>query len=500
MAALDTLQLLVDLDSSGLESKINSTVSSVTKAFEKFEGLDFNKLLSGLDSVNWTSIVGKLFSPANLIAFFSAMAATGIIASIQQQATIGGAPGTGELTGGAGGSTAAGIISAAQQIADTTGQSTTDIETAIESLIPALGDNVDAANSLGLQIAEVANASGTTASTVAAIFAPFLQVLGVTDLKDASSILQSLGNSAAQANTPIQDLIQSYSAFAPEVKIANLNQAGLNNTMQQFGASVEGAGLPGATAAFQTLFDVLTGANEGAVALGAAAGGVGKLKAEVEDGNTAGALNDISTAVKGLLENGQLTLVGGQFDLTAAGISALEGNLTKYPIDTQQTIQSLFASSVTPMTKFNEALQTLENTTSKTFGNGFVNDFLVPTITGLTWLLQNSTNVLGFFDKLAGDVGGLAGSALGAVEGNPVSSSILNSIPFIGPLLQGLNSLRNTVQTSQSSSANSSANVKVTVSSAPGTTASVSTQQNGVNGLLSTAGTPSSSNVTVTNK
>jgi hypothetical protein len=398
----ETLELLIDLNSSGIEKKVSGLLSSVNSTFQQFSSgkFDWSKYTDGLGSVNWTSVIGKLFTPANLITFFSAMAATGIVAAAtQQQAAATGTPAGAGLTAGQ----QSGVITASQGIANTTGQSTDDNTVAIETLLPALGDNVTAAQALAQQVAEVAASEGVSTTSVAQSLAPLLQSLGISDLSDAEALLTSFANSAVQSGTNISTLIDAWSQFAPQVKEANISQTALNNAVQQFGASVEGAGLPGATAAFQLLFDSITPtANQ--LAFSTLAGGAGKLKAAIADGSTATALNDIAGAIKTMAVGGNLALLNTEFGVNATAIAAVIGQLTTYPIVTQQTIDQLFKDTNTSLRAFNEALQTFQNLAATTVGAPLL-ALLTGVVEAVTFLMQNNSALLiasGVFVTLAG--------------------------------------------------------------------------------------------------
>jgi hypothetical protein len=414
MDVFETLKILIRADSSGLQRDIQSATSFIgdglSKALKdvKTGKIDMSKLFNQnfYSNLNWTSIISKLFSPANLLAFFSAMAAVGVVTAATEQAAVGSSPSTGNLPGGATGTASQAIIDAAQTIADQTGQSSTDIITTIEELLPALGNNVTAAEQLADQVAMAANASGTSASSVASQFAPLLQSLGITDVSDATTLLTSFANAAAQSNTPVQTLIQDWQQFAPLVAQANIGQTGLNNAVQQFGASVEGSGIQAATSVYSALFQALTPSNATQEALSAAAGGIGTLKTEIEDGTTSKALSALGTAFASLPAD-QINLVAAAFGLNSTDMNALEKTIDEYPIDTQKSIQQLFQASITPMTQFNQALQTFENLASNTFGGP-----LLTVLTGITNFFTNLIQNQTAFALFVAGVGTLAGISL----------------------------------------------------------------------------------------
>jgi len=410
MAYFDTLKAVMELDSTGIESGLKTTMSKIQKIISdpKTGKLDMKKLFdANFNSLNWTTIIGKLFTPANLIAFFSAMAATGIVAAAtQQQAAATGTPAGAALTP----TQQSGVTAAAQAIANTTGQGTNDVTTAIETLLPALGDNVQAAQTLAGQIAKVAASEGVSTTSVAQSFAPLLQSLGITDLGDATTLLTSFDNAAVQSGQTVSTLIDSWQPFVAQIKEAKLSQKGLNDVVQQFGASVEGAGLTGATAAFQLLFDSITPtANQ--MAFSNLAGGAKKLKQQVADGQTSGALDAIGGAINSMATSGNLNLINSEFGVNATAIAAVTGNLTKYPIATQQTIDEIFKATNTDLRQFNEALQTFENLAANTFGAP-----LLAVLTGITdFFIALASNQLAWDSFVTGILALSAASFLGFI-------------------------------------------------------------------------------------
>ena len=85
----DTLTILLDLDYAGLQTKLTAAVNGVFEAITK---LNLQKVkwddiinMQGFGSINWSELMTKLFSPANLVLMFSALAAVGITSALQQQ-------------------------------------------------------------------------------------------------------------------------------------------------------------------------------------------------------------------------------------------------------------------------------------------------------------------------------------------------------------------------------------------------------------------------------
>jgi hypothetical protein len=395
---MSDLEIGVLLDYSSLKSQLSTMMTGIGKQFQNVlgTGLDLNKAsMESFKTMNWSPILSKLFAPANLIAMFSAMAALGITSAIQNQQNVTNVPGGANLTPTQRGE----ITNAAIGISNATGINASDIATSIMTLKPALGNNIDATNQLAMQVAKVASTTGDNLGTLSGAFGAIIQTLGITNIDDATALLQSFENAASQSGQQVSTLMNSWENFNPKVKEANIGQRGINNAIQEFGAAVEGAGLPAATAAFTLLFDSIT-PTQSQMAFSNLAGGANKLKQAVADGQTGNALNGIADAVKKMEVDGNIELLNSQFGITSSVLAGIEGNLNTWPIDKQKTIDDAFNNTNTAVRQLNDSWQTFKNLLASGFTNtGFIN-FLTTTITDLNNLLPVLGNVSDMFLSL----------------------------------------------------------------------------------------------------
>jgi hypothetical protein len=275
MAAFDSLQLLVDLDASGLETKINSTVTSITDALGKFENLDFSKLMSSLDSVNWTSIVGKLFSPANLIAFFSALAATGVIAGMAaQQAGATAATTAGLTTGLTGvgvGSTITTDALTAQNTLGGLAGSTTDVASALADMTAYISNFGGTATDATTIITAMGQALAATGGNFSTAFAPLMQLIQNSGAETPAQIEELISNvmSSSQASggtLSMADVASQTSDFALAAQKAHVSFDGINTSIVTFGKEAN-INLSGAQADMKLLTSEVNGSTSGVEAM-----------------------------------------------------------------------------------------------------------------------------------------------------------------------------------------------------------------------------------------
>ena len=381
----------MNLNYTGLQSKIEGSLNSIEQAFKSVDTkFDWSKLMNTnyFKTINWTSLLGYLFTPANLISFFAAMGALGLTTGMQLQTATTTTPVGATLS-----TTDRQLFTdTAKTIASSTGQSSTDIVTAMEALYPALGDNAQSTMQLVQLLAQSAAATGQNVAQIGTPFAGLLQTLGITDLGTASDLLTALTNGASQAGVSIQDFIGQFQAFAPEVKNANLSTQGLVDTVRQFGASWEGAGVQGATEAFNALFKSLTSSDSSAIALANMSGGVAHLKSLIEDGKTASALGAIGTSVKTLAQGGQMSMLASEFGINAAGLAAFNGNLTAFPEAKMETLSTLFNKTATASRALAQNWEGLKNIAVDLFGGQTVINSITDLFTWTSKLLNLFTS------------------------------------------------------------------------------------------------------------
>ena len=273
----DTLQILLDLNYTGLQQKIAGALGGIEKTFKSIDTeFDWSKTMNAsyFNSINWTSLISKLFTPANLVAFFSAMAATGVIAGLTAQAAgTNAAASAGLDTGGA--SAGPAITSGALTAQDTLGGlvgSTSDVATALAKMtayVEQFGGSATDAVSITTELGEALKATGGTFSQ--AFDTSLIQLLQNSGATTPDQIEQLISNvmSSSQAsggNLSMSDVVTQSQQLAINATKAGVGFDALNTLIVNFGASAK-VSLQGAQDDMTVWTTALSGSESGITAL-----------------------------------------------------------------------------------------------------------------------------------------------------------------------------------------------------------------------------------------
>ena len=481
MAAFESLQLLVDLDASGLERKINTTVTSITGAFSKFEKLDFNSLFKQMDNINWTSIVGKLFSPANLIAFFSAMSAAGIIQAIQSQQQTATTQGTTGETSGQAGATTGASVQEFRTLGTSVG-SLQDVNNAVTTFTALTGSITDA-QQITDALGKAAETTGTTIGAVLPNLLTFLQNAGINTEPAIVTVIDNLLQST-QASGGLEGMGQIAGQLADFGTAAQAAKSPLSAISQQivaFGAQIKDVGVAQATANQDELNQSLEGTENGLLVSG--------MTKQAFDNffNTKGpvtAMDEIATHIKNVSPDMD-ALITSAFNLSenatvgASAFLAVQG--------------AIDVAAKTANTKLGPALSDINKQWDAT---DTVTRDIGKTIATFETLFMNADA-----GTLNSDLSKTSGITTTEFAPGVPANAILDALNSLSANSSPNPTLHQTPSATTVSPSNS-ANLTLTFKGLPsGVTvgATSSSQQNGVNGLQSGAGVPSSNNITISN-
>jgi hypothetical protein len=513
---MDPLEVGVILEYSQIKSQLSSLAegfSDFLKEAEK-QKIDASKLLNweGMSSMNWSPIVSKLFSPANLIAFFSAMAATGIISALQLQAAGQAAAGVAGLTQ-TGGAAAGPIVTAGttqilNQIGTLAG-GTSDVANAFAQIlgyVQQFGGTTQDAVTLTTQLGEALKTTGGVfSSSFDADFIKYLQNIGATTTGQIEQVIANLEASKQASDgqlASIDDVIQKTNDFVRASIIAGSTFSSVNEAIVRFGnesaANSETA---------QSMLAVATEIAQGNLIVSGELGisqknfinllnGPGganaawdtmeqKITALPINKTVADALGIPLAALQGAL--GFVTMKD-KLDLATSSLTSFNGD------QGLGYTKSQFDDILSDMDKFDIALTGLKDSLAIAFAP------MLP-------VLEALTNLLTWVDKGVGATGGFLsslfpGSAQGGATGGTIGiggvgiDTLTNAIEdFFKNMFSGGN------QTAPNSGGTAStAKVDITVKAAPGTSATTQTSssvmQNGINntlpggGISTASGTP----------
>lgn len=279
MPGAQTLQILIEADSTGLTTQLMTAQRSITQFVSQMNAQE----------VDWTSILSKTISPA-IITGIASLFADALIQSVQfqqSQADLGAQLG---LTGDA----LANTGTAAQSIAVSTGASVSSIQGALQSLLPVMGGSLPDAQQAATDAAELSQMGFGSLSDIVSGLTSVMQVFGVTTGAGAEQILTALMNSAQASGESIPTIISGFSQFDGAAKLAGATVADLPDILDNFAVSINHIGLSAATDQFSTFTTAATGANP---QLNAFVGSAAGLASDLKNGNVAGGLDQISGAL-----------------------------------------------------------------------------------------------------------------------------------------------------------------------------------------------------------
>jgi len=235
---LESLEAVISLDARGFQQQLSSTAGVIKGVFDDInkQKLDFSKIASeGVFSTNWTPILSKLFSTANLISFFSAMAATGIITAVHTQADVKKTEGQVKVPTSVEGSDFGGAA--------------IDIINAIPGLDASVGDVVDALARMSQITGNFDDAQSTvlalgqaafiTKTKISDLIMPLIQFLGSAGAKTKDDIIITIDNlktSSQLAGITMTDMVSQLDEFVTTASSMHVGIDGINKAIVDFGS------------------------------------------------------------------------------------------------------------------------------------------------------------------------------------------------------------------------------------------------------------------------
>ena len=202
MAVLDTLEILIEADSAGLSTQLKNAAGNITSFVSQMNRQE----------VNWTQILSKTISPA-LIAGIAATFAASITQAMQLQNAV---TSSSQSAGSAFGNSAGAMTDSALALSSATGESATDIATAMGVVGQSFKDTATAQAVLNT-VTDEAYIKGTSVVDMANLLVPLFKQWNV----NATDVPQTMAdiNAAVQAGTiPFQELISNLTTVGPALQ------------------------------------------------------------------------------------------------------------------------------------------------------------------------------------------------------------------------------------------------------------------------------------------
>ncbi len=372
---IDTLKILVEADTAGLQSQLKRAGSNI----QSFVG-SMNK-----QEVNWTSILSRTISPA-LIGGIAATFAMAITEALNFQNAMGNAAATSstEFQKNLGPAS-----QAALKLQATTGQSASKIASAMGYATQALG-SYDAAQQLVADASLYATVSGRDLLDLVKELTPAFANWGIKTAPKVKEAMAQLIEVAAQGKVPLDQLISTLSDSGIALKSVT--------TFGQTAAAIEAlsnqAGMTGDTAvsAFnkfaQAALDPMDNLN-------LLSGGVGKIKNDIEDEGIAKALGNMATHFQ-KMDDTTAHILGRKAGFDDTTITAIHDSANHFDTMSKDSADILANTKdlseylkqfETPMTKLKIAWGTVKTDIQNIIGTPLL-DWLVKVLNGFDDLLH----------------------------------------------------------------------------------------------------------------
>jgi hypothetical protein len=445
---VNPLEIDLLLNYSTAKEQLESLFGGVSGIFDKLKELkiDLASMISteGFDSINWTPIIGKLFSPANLITFFTAMAAFGITSAIvaanQNEAS------TNAVTSTTTNPTSSSITAnqtATQQVTSVIGTlagPTSEVSEMIAEL-EGYGETTQQAITTTTQLGEALKLTGGQFSeTFNSAFIQYLQNAGATTSDQIDQVTTSLlqASQASDGLLSMNQIVTDTQAFALAASTAGTGLKGILQSVLDYAAQSKVN-----FAAAKSNLDTMTTALQGTNSTLNAIVGFPKQLANSLNTDAAGAWTGMETKIESIADNQipgvTLSMVGfnntaelGEKKILAQTVAIDKVANSLNGVSGPQGVQLVnteFDSTLTALDKINVATQTFENEIAKFIGTPLLN--LLNAITSFgAWelgsggagiaafvLQMTALSALSFAGLLGilGLLGGAAGTAVASV-------------------------------------------------------------------------------------
>lgn len=196
MAVIDTLEILIEADSRGLDTQLRKAATTVTSFVDKING----------EQVNWQKVLAGALDTAIISGIASSFALAISQAVSFQDTLLNVSNNTGSAIGGLAGSMSSSIIGLTGQ----TGASLSDTTAAYEAFYKQFGDAATA-QTLTAEAGKLALASNQSLADLMPMLIALFNNWGISSLPAAQEALTGLVNAAGQGKFTLNELVNTIS-------------------------------------------------------------------------------------------------------------------------------------------------------------------------------------------------------------------------------------------------------------------------------------------------
>jgi hypothetical protein len=294
-SAIDTLKVMIEADYTGLKTSLNAGLQTIYGFIDEANGT----------AINWTKILSGSFTPA-LIATIAGTFALSIEQALNMQSAI---QSSTQAAGSTFGNSSDAMSADAENLASATGESATDIATAMGTVGQTFKDTATAQAVLNA-VAEEAYIKGTSVTDMATLLVPLFKEWNV-NAGDVSQTMADINSSVTTGTIPFQDLITNLTDVGPALR----NYTSLADAA---GETELTSALPGmdSSSALNDLKVLAEGVQNPLSNVGVMLGNISKT---IQTGGIAGGLAEMISKLQGFGSAAQT--IGSQWGLTSNTIT-----------------------------------------------------------------------------------------------------------------------------------------------------------------------------------
>lgn len=391
MSAIDTLQILVEADSSGLQTQLKKAGSTITNFVSSM-----NK-----QEVNWTNILSRSISPA-IIAGIASTFALAIGQALNFTNAMGQAAANSSQ---AFTSNLAGAGQAALDIQAQTGQSASAIASSMGIATQALG-NYAAGQALVTQASKIALVTGIPLATLVQKLTSVFTEWGINTAPEVTQGIINLFGAAQQGRVPLQQLLdvmaQTGAALQGKTSIDEA-AASLEALSNQSGMTADAA-----SKIFIKLSDGFVDFNQGILN---STVGIKNMDKTIKESGMAGIIGQLEKYMNGVSEHtAQIMGNNAGFDKTTiAHLKLASENYKTIGEDTDIIVKNMALlgeraeNTLTPTMKIRVAWSAILSDLTKLVAQSGLLDFIATGLENISAAIQNPKQILGEMLKAAAE-------------------------------------------------------------------------------------------------
>lgn len=301
---LDTLEILIEADATGLTTQLNRASDNILGFVNKMNAQE----------VDWTSILSKTISPAIITGIAATFAEAIISATTFQNSMVTAS----ENSQNAFGQNAGALSDSVLGISDATGQAAGDVAQNLGKLIQLFGNDTPTALAAMQGASQLATITGMSLGDVVNLLIPIFDNWGINTVPGVTSAIDDLFEASKTGKIGFGDLAQA----AADSGVALRDKTNIKDTVFQLEQMSNQAGMT-AQGTLNSFKQITTGLQDPLSNLSILSGGFSKLSSDINAEGIVGAFADVKKVV-GDTGSAVGATLGKQMGLTLDSINQIQ--------------------------------------------------------------------------------------------------------------------------------------------------------------------------------